>query len=219
MELKTDFNTNQREILNYERELSRLEETDRREELEHYKTFSILNEERITPYFMSLVKNSKPEQSTVDIKNERGDNFENGERQTEYIGEYYRDIHRVPQNRPVCDRDTIVQFLGEACNNVEMRNSRLNNREREDLDLPFTVQELDSAIDQCNMKSAPGADGYSNKFIKHFWEYFRVPLHRYALTCFTKGNLTDNFRSANIKLIPPKKQAVNRLKTGAQSPY
>jgi hypothetical protein len=48
-------------------------------------------------------------------------------------------------------------------------------------------------------------------FIKRFWNYFRVPLFRYALCCYNKGLLTTNFRSACTKLIP-KKGEKNLLK-------
>jgi hypothetical protein len=89
---------------------------------------------------------------------------------------------------------------------------KLSEAERQELDCNLTVAELDEAINQCNMKSAPGADGFSNKFIKHFWEYFRVPLHKFAIACFDRGGLTDNFRSANIKLIPKKKTGADNIK-------
>ncbi len=76
----------------------------------------------------------------------------------------------------------------------------------------LSLNELDQAIDECNLKSAPGADGFSNRFIKHFWEYFRVPLHKYALFCYNQGSLTENFRSANVKLIPKKKVGTENVK-------
>ncbi len=51
------------------------------------------------------------------------------------------------------------------------------------------------------MKSAPGADGISNHFIKHFWEIFKYPLLKYANFCFERGTLSDSFRRAKIKLL------------------
>ena len=66
--LKGNFLGNEREILHLERELSNIEETERKIELEHYKTFSILNSERITSSFMSLVKNKASDSSTNTVK-------------------------------------------------------------------------------------------------------------------------------------------------------
>jgi hypothetical protein len=54
------------------------------------------------------------------------------------------------------------------------------------------------------MKSAPGEDGFSNRLIKKIWKYIRIPLLNYANYCFKTGSLTQNFRSAVIKLIPKK---------------
>ena len=51
---------------------------------------------------------------------------------------------------------------------------------------------------------ALGADGFSNKFILTFWNLFRSALFKVANECFASGHLTENFRNANIKLIPKK---------------
>ncbi len=45
------------------------------------------------------------------------------------------------------------------------------------------------------MRSAPGIDGFSYRFISEFWEYFRVPLCQ---------SLPDFFMTAEIKLTPKK---------------
>ncbi len=68
----------------------------------------------------------------------------------------------------------------------------------------MSIDELDASINKAKLNSAPGIDGISNRFIKEFWEFLRVPLHRYAMCCFEKGELTSNFRSSKIRLIPKK---------------
>jgi hypothetical protein len=92
-----------------------------------------------------------------------------------------------------------------------VQNSKLTVTERDELDRPLSIDELDKSIDKANMKSAPGIDGMSNIFIKEFWSYIRIPLFNYCNTCYTKGTLTSNFKSAAIKLIP-KKGDVSSLK-------
>jgi Reverse transcriptase (RNA-dependent DNA polymerase) len=47
-------------------------------------------------------------------------------------------------------------------------------------------------------------DGMSAKFVARFWNFFWIPLHKYALCCFRKGKMTHSFRSACIRLIPKK---------------
>jgi hypothetical protein len=99
----------------------------------------------------------------------------------------------------------IEDFLGEEIlSHPIVNNSKLTLQEKTDLDSPLTIGELDESLNNCNLKSAPGADGFSNKLIKHCWKFLRIPLFNYANFCFSKGILTPNFRSASIKLIPKK---------------
>jgi hypothetical protein len=72
------------------------------------------------------------------------------------------------------------------------------------LDNPLSISELDESLKNCNLKSAAGNDGFSNKLIQLCWSHLRLPLFNYANFCFQKGILTHNFRSATIKLIPKK---------------
>jgi Reverse transcriptase (RNA-dependent DNA polymerase) len=72
------------------------------------------------------------------------------------------------------------------------------------LDRPLTIDELDKAVLEGKNNTASGCDGLNNKFIKKFWQLLRVPLFNYATTCINKGILTDTFKGANIKLIPKK---------------
>jgi len=66
------------------------------------------------------------------------------------------------------------------------------------------VEELDEAVAKCNGNSAPGIDGIGNRFIKKFWNLFRLPLLEYLVVCNNRGTLTETFRTALIRLIPKK---------------
>jgi hypothetical protein len=160
-DLKERFNANSREILILERELSNMEENERKVELEHYRLFSTLNAERITPYFMSLVKNTKQAQTTNDILDNEGNAFSNSEKLSDFVGKYYKEVHKINNMRVPCDRERLEEFLGDVKNNPELIGSKLTEQERVNLESPLTVDELDNAINQCNMQSAPGADGFS----------------------------------------------------------
>ena len=54
------------------------------------------------------------------------------------------------------------------------------------------------------MKSAPGIDGYSYRFISKFWGIFRVPLYECAAESLESGTLPTFFSTAQIKIIPKK---------------
>jgi hypothetical protein len=114
-------------------------------------------------------------------------------------------LYTKPDNERINYENCIEEFLGETVvNNPIVQNSLLTNDEQISLDRPLTIEELDKSLDKANMKSAPGVDGLSNKFIKRYWNYFRTALFKYCLDCYQKGSLTANFLNASIKLIPKK---------------
>jgi hypothetical protein len=102
------------------------------------------------------------------------------------------------------DDNSISNFLGDVAQNQVVMDAKLKDEERLALDQPLTLVELDNSFNGANMKSAPGPDGITNPFIKHFWNLFRVPLLKYANHCYQNDTLSDNFRRARIRLIPKK---------------
>ena len=72
------------------------------------------------------------------------------------------------------------------------------------LESPLTLAELDKGLAESNKKSAPGPDGLSANFVQKFWKFLRVPLWRYALCSFERGELSPTFRTASVRLIPKK---------------
>jgi hypothetical protein len=89
--------------------------------------------------------------------------------------------------------------------------SKLKDNERIKLDRPLCVEELDKALDKANVKSAPGVDGFSYRFIKNFWEIYRYPLFSVAKEGLEQNSLPSFFKTAIIKLIP-KKGDVSKIK-------
>ena len=88
-----------------------------------------------------------------------------------------------------------------------MVNSKIGVDDRIRLDTPITLVELDSAVSSSRTSSASGPDGMNYGFIKKFWLYLRQPLFKYANLCFQKGELTESFKTASIRLIPKKGDA------------
>ncbi len=52
-----------------------------------------------------------------------------------------------------------------------MTGSKLTDAERTDLDGPLVINELDDALKKANLRSAPGIDSYSYRFISKFWNF------------------------------------------------
>ena len=99
----------------------------------------------------------------------------------------------------------IEEFLGpETCQHPLVRGSILTQQEREALDKDLSPLELNKALDQANLKSAPGVDGFSYGFIKNFWNIYRTPLYKCAKTALDNQTLPASFLTTQIKLIPKK---------------
>jgi hypothetical protein len=106
---------------------------------------------------------------------------------------------------------SIEDFLGPTADHPVVKNSKLSPQEKNELDEPYNILELDKSLELANFKSAPGIDGYSNRFINEFWHIFREPLFKCFQQCLDEACLTENFATAQIRLIP-KKGDVTKLK-------
>jgi hypothetical protein len=147
-----------------------------------------------------MIKN-RGQNSLKSIKNKNGANFPDEDSRLKLIREEYEKIFTVdPEENKVDFENCIQNFLGpDIILNPIVQNSLLTEQEVRQLDAPLTLEELDES-----MKSAAGFDGFSNTLIKACWTFFRRPLLRYFNCCMGKGSLTENFRSACIRLIPKK---------------
>ena len=201
--LKMDPQTNQNLIFQKERSLTIHLENKRRNELIDNKKFEIVNSEKMTPYFMGLVKRTKTEADLSEVTSDQGLPFGSENERTGYIVDSFADLYKRTPGENI-NENSLNNFLGETSQNNIIRNSKLTNEERDSLETPLLITELDQSINNANLKSAPGADGFSNRFIKQFWHIYRMPLFKLANKCFEDGSLTNSFKTANIKLIPKK---------------
>jgi hypothetical protein len=165
------------------------------------KIFENLTHEKPTKRFFGIAHNIGKGEKISDIKTDNGENFESSEKQREYITNFYSSLY---SSDPTVG-GTIEDFLGdEICNSPLVRNSKLTAEQQADLDQDLTFSEIEKALGESNMKSAPGIDGYSNKFIKRFFYILGRPLFNCCRGCLESGSLIDIFSTAQIKLIPKK---------------
>ena len=201
--LKSDYTGNREMITELETELTAILDFNMRSELSELKKFEQLNAEKITPYFINLAKSTRSEDSLENIKRDDGSPFVNADERADHIVKSYELLYKPPNNN-ILPPDCIKNFLGPVYNNIVVEEAKLNLEERTALENNISLEEFDQSINNAKLKSAPGADGISNRFIKKFWGIFRVPLFRLANFCFTNNKLSKSFSSANIKLIPKK---------------
>jgi exonuclease III len=203
--LKSGENTDELKIADLERKLNFCLDEELKAEIEKFKLFENLNCEKITPYFLKLAKASSTSAKLTDIRDNDGNLFSNDEDRNEFIVSYYERAYRVPENFPATEIGCIEKFLGnDLCQNPCILNSKLTDHESESLEGNLSLKELDDAVSNSKIRSAPGIDGINNAFIKKFWEFFRVPTHNYAVKCFETGSFTPTFSTGSIRLIPKK---------------
>jgi hypothetical protein len=199
-QLKLNYNENIDEIIEREIELSKKIEDEARTELENNENFEYLNHEKITPYFVKLAKGSKSEAEMDDICDSDGNPFNSATDRKKFIVDFYANLYKKEPGEPESLAGCIEQFLGaEICNNKIVKESKIPANLARELDLPISLTELDESVKQGN-KSAAGMDGLSNCFIKKFWRFLRIPVHRYTTYCINNGSLTHTFRTAKIKI-------------------
>jgi hypothetical protein len=66
------------------------------------------------------------------------------------------------------------------------------------------MDELTKALGESNMRSAPGIDGFSNKFIAKFWYFLKYLYYKCCNESLRNGTLIESFSTAQIKIIPKK---------------
>jgi exonuclease III len=205
-ELKKNFTNNRDEIFRQEAILNNIIENDLKLELEKYHKFERLNQEKLTPYFMNLVRGADKNNLGLDsIHDNDGNDFVTDELRQEYIGTFYANLYKKETHTGTnLAENCIEEFLGQSATDPAVISSKLSEQEKQDLDQDLTIEEFDEAVKQIKKNTSPGIDGISNKFIKKFWKFFRRPLFNYTTFCLEKGTLTDSFRSAKIRLIPKK---------------
>jgi hypothetical protein len=203
--LKKNYDQNSQSISDLERQLVALRDQELSAKLNEMKIFEHLYNEKPSPLFLTLLKSGTKEELHC-IKKDDGSDFESGTEREKFIVDFFADIYSKKNNTSNIDYENCInEFLGpEIINNRLIQNSKITVQEREELDAPLTLADLDDSLNNCNLKSASGADGFSNRLIKNCWIHLRLPLYNYAIHCFNKGTLTKNFRSACIKLIPKK---------------
>ena len=169
-------------ILELESALNKQVDLELRAEIENLSNFEYLNDEKITPYFVSLAKSNKASATTDRICDDEGNPFNSAEERNNYVRNFYASLYKIPEGQPENVEGCIEEFLGpDILNSSIVRDSKIPQELAQDLERDVSMEELDVSALQGN-RSAAGMDGLSNCFIKRYWLYFRVPLHRYLPT-------------------------------------
>jgi hypothetical protein len=173
------------------------------ERLCNYIKLDTLNSEKMTPRFLRIAKDNNVSDLSI-IAQDNGTPFLNPDERSEHITGFNESLYKLPASVPENFTNCVSDFLGDLINHPAIRGCMLDEEEKNKLEADVTITELDEAVDKINLGSAPGIDGLNNRFIKKFWNLFRIPLHEYTTECIVNKKLTGTFRTALIRLIPKK---------------
>jgi len=203
--LAMQYEANLNAISSIEKRITAIDDNKYRLKIQDQKAFEILQYEKANPNFLNILNAKKCEPTLNCIKNNSGD-FASEEERSEYIVNFYYSLYR---HDPAVQGE-IEDFLGpDIVRHPIVRNSILNVNEQAFMDSDLTAAELEKALSESNVGSAPGIDGYSYRFIRAYWHFFKYPLLKCAQTGLENNNLPQSFKTAQIKLIPKKADASN----------
>jgi hypothetical protein len=180
--LKPDYLQNSEEIAQLEASATLIHDNNLSSKVSEMKIFENLNFEKPTPIFLTLTKNLSSEKLSL-IKNDNGAVFNTESARHKFIVDSYEKIYR-DRDPPHIPDNVVENFLGDdVVNSPLVQNSLLTEDESSWLDRPLTLAELDLSAKKGKIRSAPGADGFSNRIISACWKFFRYPLYKYAIFC------------------------------------
>jgi hypothetical protein len=188
-------------IFDLERDLGRIIDNELKDRMMDLKVFDCLHAEKATSHFLNLAKKTSKGENLEKIRKPDGTDFGAPEERSEYITNFYSSLFRKDETV----EGEIEDFLGpDACAHPLVTGSKITEAEREALDAPLRIEELDVSLNKANVKSAPGIDGISYRYIIRFWHLYRKPLFECARESFETGIMPDAFRTATIRLLPKK---------------
>jgi hypothetical protein len=200
-ELKKNYIENQSKIFDLERDLGRIIDSELKDRMMDLKIFDCLHAEKATSHFLNLAKKTSKGESLEKVRKPDGTEFESENERSDYMTNFYSSLYRKDETV----EGEIEDFLDPAaCSHPLVTGSKLTEAEREALDAPLRIEELDVSLNKANVKSAPGVDRISYRYIIRFWHLYRKPLFECAKESFELGIMPDAFRTATIRLLPKK---------------
>ena len=104
--------------------------------------------------------------------------------------DFYADLYRSNPN---------IKF-----NIVNQSGIFLSEEEKNRLEMPITMEEMQSVLEDMAHDKAPGLDGLTREFYCTFFEELKAPLMRMYYVCFRNKRLNPMARKGVIQLLPKK---------------
>ena len=159
--------------------------------------------ERPTKYFLNLEKKRALEKQISAIEREDGSLTTEFREVMKAIQTFYKNLYSST------DRESYEHILHDVLDRSKI--PQLSDRQRVNMDMQLSEEEVYRAI--CSMKNnkSPGSDGLTSEFYKFFWENIKDLLVNSFSYSFGCGILSKEQRRGIIRLIPKKASDKHKL--------
>ena len=117
--------------------------------------------------------------------------------------DFYQDLYSSKDSIPITNSE-----YSDRIENIP----RISDERRIELERPYVLEELETAIRSSKTNKAPGPDGYSNEFFKRFIEELKHWIFRYFIEVKKKGKMSKLSLEGVITCIPKQGKLRNTLK-------
>ncbi len=169
--------------------------------IEHLSVYENLHNERVTPLFLRIQKGKTKDKKLETLCNDNGETFASKTDRYKFILDKFSKKYQKRKN--ISSVPAIMKYLSEIDKRV-VKSRMLTKEEMESIEQELSITEMDNAVKQLNKNSAGGVDGFTQRFVNKFWNWLRLPLHRYFSICIEKGNLGPTLGVARCKLLEKK---------------
>ena len=154
--------------------------------------------ERSTKYFFGLEKSNGKKKFIGKIKSSSGNTIYDQAGISDHVVKFYQKL--FTSNSP--NIGDIVSYLDST--NLP----HISQETHENLEKPFSVEEMDVVISKLKNNKSPGWDGLSNEFYKTFWPKIRDLLFKALEESITASCLSPSQRIGILTIIPKPKSPI-----------
>lgn len=144
-------------------------------------------------YLANQLERNKEKTLITTIQDSAGMITQSPEKINETFYCYYKNLYSVTNDHNEEDIDLFVS-------NLDIPQITLESQQL--LDTPLTLAELWNAVKDMPTGRAPGPDGFSTSYFKHFWNMLAPLFYRMVQEIRAKGQIRDIMNTAVIKLLP-----------------
>ena len=181
---------NAAEIIRLKNKLKEIEEKDMMGAALRTRTDWNEKGEKPTKFFFGLEKKKGNEKTITELKNDRGDIIRTKNDIMDYTLYYFKKKFTAETIE-----ETIAETLVRSCE------KRLDERENEDLNTPFSMDELTRVKKTMKNGKSPGPDGLSSEFYKQTWNFIGTDLLDVLNYVFLSGQMPLSMTQGIVTLI------------------